>query len=86
MANGTDSEEFVVLSKVRPGLKRELAWALKLQSQISGSPGRTRASKAQNGSLGNGGSEKPSKKRLKRLWFGGGGEQCGKRFDCGPNR
>ncbi|KAK7402099.1 hypothetical protein VNO78_14096 [Psophocarpus tetragonolobus] len=46
MAKGTDSGEFVVHSKVRTGLKREFAFAMKAQSEICGaSLGRTRASK-----------------------------------------
>ncbi|CAL1404142.1 unnamed protein product [Linum trigynum] len=44
MANGTESKE-VAGSKVRPGLKREFAFAFRSQSEISaGSLGRTRAS------------------------------------------
>ncbi|ESW22130.1 hypothetical protein PHAVU_005G129800 [Phaseolus vulgaris] len=46
MAKGTDSDEFVLLSTVRTGLKREFAFAMKAQSEICGaSLGRTRASK-----------------------------------------
>lgn len=52
MAKGTDSEEFAVLSRVRTGLKREFAFALKVQTEMCGSLGRTRARKAKNGSLG----------------------------------
>ncbi|CAL8161583.1 unnamed protein product [Prunus armeniaca] len=48
MANGTDSEEFVVMSKVRTGLKREFAFALKAQAEVSGSLGRTRGSNSLN--------------------------------------
>lgn len=48
MANGTDSGEFVVLSRVRTGLKREFAFAMKAQSEISGSLGRTRSNKNRN--------------------------------------
>lgn len=47
MANGTDSDGFVVRSRGRVGLKRELAFAL-AQAEVSGSLGRTRARKAQN--------------------------------------
>uniref|UniRef100_A0A5B6ZWC6 PHD-type domain-containing protein n=1 Tax=Davidia involucrata TaxID=16924 RepID=A0A5B6ZWC6_DAVIN len=66
MANGTDSEDYVVLSRVRPGLKREFAFALKSQSEFaSGSIGRTRARRSQNGSLGNGVSQNSSNKRFK---------------------
>ncbi|KAK2988529.1 hypothetical protein RJ640_022480, partial [Escallonia rubra] len=43
MANGTDSDEYVVLSRIRPGLKREFAFALKSQCDYSGSRGRTRS-------------------------------------------
>ncbi|KAA8516611.1 hypothetical protein F0562_016883 [Nyssa sinensis] len=45
-------------------MKRELAFALEAQSQLSGSLGRTRASKVQN-SESNGVSERRSSKRLK---------------------
>ncbi|XP_020230967.1 uncharacterized protein LOC109811594 [Cajanus cajan] len=46
MAKGTDSDEFVLLSRVRSGLKREFAFAMKAQSEIcAASLGRTRASK-----------------------------------------
>ncbi|KAE9587971.1 putative histone acetyltransferase chromatin regulator PHD family [Lupinus albus] len=48
MAKGTDSDEFVFLSRVRAGLKREFQFAMKAQSEIcsgGGSLGRTRASK-----------------------------------------
>ena len=48
MANGADSEQFVVLSGVRTGLKREFAFAMKAQSEICGSLGRTRASRNRN--------------------------------------
>ncbi|XP_061371540.1 uncharacterized protein LOC133314115 [Gastrolobium bilobum] len=48
MANGTDSERFVVLSGVRTGLKREFAFAMKAQSEICGSLGRTRSGKNRN--------------------------------------
>lgn len=67
MANGTetDSEEFVLLSKVRSGLKREFAFALKVQSEIAGSLGRTRARKCQDGSLGGNISPNSTSKRLK---------------------
>ncbi|KAM7528022.1 hypothetical protein LguiB_031432 [Lonicera macranthoides] len=61
MANGSDSGEYVVLSKIRPGLKREFAWALKSQSENS-SIGRTRS---QNRPLNGGGSDNPSNKRFK---------------------
>ncbi|KAJ1397768.1 Zinc finger, PHD-type [Sesbania bispinosa] len=48
MANGTDSEQFVVLSTVRTGLKREFAFAMKAQSEICASLGRTRSNKNRN--------------------------------------
>ncbi|KAK7324900.1 hypothetical protein VNO77_28830 [Canavalia gladiata] len=48
MAKGTDSDEFVLLSRVRTGLKREFAFAMKAQSEICGSLGRTRGSKNRN--------------------------------------
>ncbi|XP_008465428.1 uncharacterized protein LOC103503043 isoform X2 [Cucumis melo] len=62
MANGTAPDEFVVLSRVRTGLKREFAFALKVQSTICGSLGRTRSRKLQNGIP-----ESPTPKRLKGL-------------------
>lgn len=60
MANGADSNEFVVVSKVRTGLKRELAFALKVQAEMCESLGRTRARKAQNEGV-----DSPNGKRLK---------------------
>ena len=48
MANGTDSEEFVLLSRVRTGHKREFAFAMKAQSEICGSLGRTRSRQTRN--------------------------------------
>ncbi|PSR86543.1 Increased DNA methylation like [Actinidia chinensis var. chinensis] len=65
MANGTDTEEYVVLSRVRPGLKREFAFALKSQAEYAGSIGRTRARRSQNGASGNEVSKNSSNKRLK---------------------
>ncbi|KAI3523360.1 hypothetical protein L1887_01424 [Cichorium endivia] len=47
MANGTDGEEYVLLSSIRPGLKREFAFAMKSQSENYGFCGRTRARRAQ---------------------------------------
>jgi len=48
MANNTNSaEHFVELYEIRTGLKREFAFAMKAQSQICGSLGRTRSKKAQ---------------------------------------
>ncbi|KAE8687222.1 Cyclin-dependent kinases regulatory subunit 1 [Hibiscus syriacus] len=49
MANGTETGDFLVLSRVRAGLKREFEFALKVQAEICGSLGRTRSGKAQNG-------------------------------------
>ena len=43
MANSTDSEEFVLLSRVWMGHKHEFAFAVKAQSEICGSLGRTLA-------------------------------------------
>ena len=63
MAKGTDSEEFVVLSRVRPGCKREFAFAVKAQSAIAGSLGRTRTRNDRSGVWGNGGSENSNNKR-----------------------
>lgn len=60
MANGTDSKEFAASSKARTGLKRELAFALKVQAEMCESLGRTRARRAQNEAIDN-----PSGKRLK---------------------
>lgn len=50
MAKGTASGEFVLVSQVRTGCKRELQFVLKSQSEICGgeSLGRTRASKSSN--------------------------------------
>ncbi|WVZ02363.1 hypothetical protein V8G54_023169 [Vigna mungo] len=47
MAKNTNSEHFVELYEVRKGLKREFAFAMKAQSQICDSLGRTRSKKAQ---------------------------------------
>ncbi|XP_043704921.1 remodeling and spacing factor 1-like [Telopea speciosissima] len=65
MANGTDAEQFVLLSGVRTGLKREFAFALKVQSELSGSLGRTRARKFQNSPTANAVSENSNNKRFK---------------------
>ncbi|OIW08531.1 hypothetical protein TanjilG_03207 [Lupinus angustifolius] len=49
MAKGTDLEQSVAMSRFRTGLKRELAFALKAQSEINGgSLGRTRSGKNRN--------------------------------------
>ena len=53
MAKGKDSEEFLVLSQVRTGLKRKFAFALKVQSKMQGTLGRTRARKPEIGDLDN---------------------------------
>lgn len=66
MAKGTDSEEFVVLSRVRPGCKREFAFAVKAQSAIAGSLGRTRTRNDRSGVWGNDGSQNSNNKRQKR--------------------
>ncbi|KAF5819792.1 putative histone acetyltransferase chromatin regulator PHD family [Helianthus annuus] len=47
MANGTDGDEYVLLSSIRPGLKREFAFAMKSQSENYGLCGRTRARRSQ---------------------------------------
>ncbi|KAL8227215.1 hypothetical protein R6Q57_017047 [Mikania cordata] len=47
MANGTDGEEYVLLSSIRPGLKREFAFAMKSHSENYGLCGRTRARRPQ---------------------------------------
>ncbi|XP_058199977.1 uncharacterized protein LOC131314980 isoform X3 [Rhododendron vialii] len=66
MANGADTEEYVVVSRVRPGLKREFAFAWKSQADCAGSTGRTRARRTPNGALGNEASkDSPSSKRFK---------------------
>ncbi|KAK9124069.1 hypothetical protein Sjap_013671 [Stephania japonica] len=67
MAKGTDAEEFMVVSGARSGLKREFAFALKVQSELSGSLGQRRGKKVENSHcFGGGGSEEDSSsKRLK---------------------
>ncbi|KAF5751582.1 putative protein binding protein [Tripterygium wilfordii] len=67
MANGADPEAFVVRSTIRTGLKREFAFALKSQSEISGLLGRTRARRVQNGSTGGGLSQNTTGIENKRL-------------------
>ncbi|XVE59451.1 hypothetical protein DITRI_Ditri05aG0047700 [Diplodiscus trichospermus] len=64
MANGSDAEDFVVLSRVRTGLKREFEFALKVQAEICGSLGRTRSRKVENGPVLSPG--KRSNKKLKK--------------------
>ncbi|GLT58668.1 hypothetical protein SLA2020_315390 [Shorea laevis] len=63
MAKGMDSESILVLSRGRTGLKREFEFALKAQSEIGGTLGRTRSRKAENGAIGS--PESRSNKRLK---------------------
>jgi len=48
MTNGTNSEHFIESYGVRTGLKREFTFAMKTQSQICDSIGRTRSKRAQN--------------------------------------
>eukprot|EP00257_Ricinus_communis_P018791 XP_015577596.1 uncharacterized protein LOC8275257 [Ricinus communis] len=65
MANGKDNNKDMLVAEVRPGLKREFAFAFKALSEISRSLGRTRASRTRSG----GGCVSPAsnnkKKRLK---------------------
>ncbi|CAL5352713.1 unnamed protein product [Camellia sinensis] len=65
MANGDGTEEFVLLSQVRPGLKRELAFALKSGAEFANVIGRTRARRSQNGALSNEVPNNISNKRFK---------------------
>ncbi|XP_052186436.1 uncharacterized protein LOC127797506 isoform X2 [Diospyros lotus] len=65
MANGADAEDYVVLSRVRPGLKRELAFALKSQAEYAGSIGRTRARRSPFGAVPCDKSKNSSNKKLK---------------------
>ncbi|XP_010557371.1 PREDICTED: uncharacterized protein LOC104826393 isoform X2 [Tarenaya hassleriana] len=76
MAKGTVTDEFVVVSHVRTGLKRELQFVLRSQSEICGgeSLGRTRARKILNGGSGcteektlNGGSGLKTGRKKKRV-------------------
>ncbi|XWS73994.1 hypothetical protein CRYUN_Cryun02cG0177200 [Craigia yunnanensis] len=64
MANGSDVEDFLLLSRVRTGLKREFEFALKVQSEMCGSLGRTRSRNAQNGSAWS--PDNRSNKKLKK--------------------
>ena len=59
MANGTDSEEFVLLSQVRMGHKCEFAFAMKAQSEICVSLGRTLATQRYRESEGEKKKKKP---------------------------
>ncbi|KAK9158709.1 hypothetical protein Scep_005283 [Stephania cephalantha] len=74
MAKGTDAEEFMVVSGARSGLKREFAFALKVQSELSGSLGQRRGKKVQNSHCFGGGSEDLSSKRLKSSGAAAAGE------------
>ncbi|KAF5186145.1 Increased dna methylation [Thalictrum thalictroides] len=65
MAHGTDSEEFRLVSGARSGLKREFAFALRNQSDLSGSVGRTRGRRVQNSHSVDVAYEIPSGKRWK---------------------
>ncbi|XP_071711518.1 uncharacterized protein [Rutidosis leptorrhynchoides] len=47
MESGTDGEQYVLLSKVRHGLKREFAFAMKSQAENFGTYGRTRGRRSQ---------------------------------------
>ena len=53
MAKGRDLEKFLVLSQVRTRLKREFTFALKVQSEMQGTLGRTRAKKPEIEDLDN---------------------------------
>ncbi|KAL5763921.1 hypothetical protein ACOSQ2_016515 [Xanthoceras sorbifolium] len=65
MANGAGSEDkYVMRSKVRPGSKREFAFALKTQSEF-GSLGRTRSRKTQNNAGSGPGSASPQDRNLR---------------------
>uniref|UniRef100_A0A7N0ZV51 PHD-type domain-containing protein n=1 Tax=Kalanchoe fedtschenkoi TaxID=63787 RepID=A0A7N0ZV51_KALFE len=59
MANGTDWDQFVVMTKAKSGLKREFEFAVKSQSQISGTTRRMRSLS------GNGGLSESEEKRLR---------------------
>ncbi|KAL0004454.1 hypothetical protein SO802_012015 [Lithocarpus litseifolius] len=65
MGNGTDSEEFVLLSRVRAGLKCEVAFAMKAQLEICGSLGRTWSWKTRNEAVATNRSKKLKKSDLK---------------------
>ena len=65
MVTGTDSEESVLLSRVRTGHKREFAFAMKAQSEICGSLGRTRSRKTRNEAIAINRSKKLKKTDLK---------------------
>ena len=65
VANGTDSKEFVLLSRVWTDYKREFAFAMKAQSEIYGSLGRTRSRKTRNEAVATNRSKKLKKSDLK---------------------
>lgn len=48
MANCTDPDAYVVLSKIRTGLKREFAFAFKSQTESANLTGRTRSARSEN--------------------------------------
>ncbi|KAK6926698.1 Zinc finger, PHD-finger [Dillenia turbinata] len=79
MAKGRDSENFVVLSSVRSGLKREFAFALKSQNEIAASLGRTRGRRQQqqNAAL-----ENPENKRFR----GSSDESILEKLNMGENQ
>ena len=65
MVTSTDSEEFVLLSQVRMGHKREFAFAMKAQSEIYGSLGWTRSRKTRNEAVATNRSKKLKKANSK---------------------
>ncbi|KAL2328537.1 hypothetical protein Fmac_021964 [Flemingia macrophylla] len=66
MANTIDLKPYLVISKVRTGLKREFAFAMKVQSEIYASMGRTRSSMTQNVVQVR---DQPKKKRYKKSYL-----------------
>ena len=65
MVTSTDLEEFVLLSQVRMGHKDEFAFAMKAQSKICGSLGRTWSRKTRNEAVATNRSKKLKKTDLK---------------------
>ena len=65
MANGTDSEEFMLLSWVRTGHKHEFAFTMKAQSEICRSLGQTQTRKTQDEAMATNKSKKLKKLDLK---------------------
>ena len=61
MVTGMDSEEFVLLSRVRMGHKREFAFTMKAQSKICWSLGRTQSRKTRNEAMATNRSKKLKK-------------------------